>query len=261
MQGKLNTTLNLSGELNNEFSPNLSSVSGNAIAELLTTQVNTNKGELFNKLEGALSFIDFSKLNFRDLKTSLTFANGKVSVKPFDLKYEDIAITVSGAHGFDKTLDYNAIFNVPAKYLGSDINRLIGKIDTEETKNITIPVTANIGGTLTSPNVKTDFTSGVSNLTKQLVEIEKQKLLNQGKDKVKGMLGDIIGGNKTKTDSIKNEQNNTVKDVLGGIIGGNKTQTDSTQTNTSTKDAVKNALGGLLGGKKKEKVQDTTKQN
>jgi len=261
LQGKLNTTLNLSGELNNEFSPNLSSVSGNAIAELLTTQVNTNKGELFNKLEGALSFIDFSKLNFRDLKTSLTFANGKVSVKPFDLKYEDIAITVSGAHGFDKTLDYNAIFNVPAKYLGSDINRLIGKIDTEETKNITIPVTANIGGTLTSPNVKTDFTSGVSNLTKQLVEIEKQKLLNQGKDKVKGMLGDIIGGNKTKTDSIKNEQNNTVKDVLGGIIGGNKTQTDSTQTNTSTKDAVKNALGGLLGGKKKEKVQDTTKQN
>ena len=75
------------------------------------------------------------------------------------------------------------------------------------------------------------------------------------------MLGDIIGGNKTKTDSIKNEQNNTVKDVLGSIIGGNKTQTDSTQTNTSTKDAVKNALGGLLGGKKKEKVQDTTKQN
>ena len=261
LQGKFNTTLKLSGELDNEFSPDLSTVSGNALAELLTTQVNANKGELFNKLEGALSFIDFSKLNLKDLKTSLTFANGKVSVKPFDLKYEDIAITFSGSHGFDKTLDYSAVFNVPAKYLGSDINRLIGKIDTEEAKNITIPVTANIGGTLTSPNIKTDFTSGVSNLTKQLVEIEKQKLLNQGKDKVKGMLGDIIGGNKTKTDSIKNEQNNTVKDVLGSIIGGNKTQTDSTQTNTSTKDAVKNALGGLLGGKKKEKVQDTTKQN
>jgi len=37
------------------------------------------------------------------------------------------------------------VFNVPAKYLGSDINQLIGKINTEEGKNITTSVTANIG--------------------------------------------------------------------------------------------------------------------
>ena len=250
-QGKLNTTLNLSGELDHTFSPKLNTMSGNALAELLTTQINANKGELFNKLEGALNFIDFDKLNLKDLKTKLTFANGKVSVKPFDLKYEDISITVSGAHGFDKTLDYNAVFNVPAKYLGSDINRLIGKIDTKEATNITIPVTANIGGTVTNPNVNTDLTSGIKNLTQQLIEIEKQKLLNQGKDKVKDMLGDIIGNNKTKTDSIKKEQDSGVKDVIKGIIGGNKTEPDSTKTNT-TKDAVKNVLGGLLGKKKKE---------
>ncbi|MGC1205826.1 MAG: AsmA-like C-terminal region-containing protein [Flavobacteriaceae bacterium] len=256
LQGKLNTGINLSGELDNEFSPNLSTVSGNALAELFSTKINANQGELFNKLEGALSFIDFDKLDLKDLKTSLSFANGKVSVKPFDLKYQDIGITVSGSHGFDKTLEYSAVFNVPAKYLGSEINQLIGKINSEDAKNITIPITANIGGTYTSPSVKTDLTSGVSNLTKQLVEIEKQKLLNQGKDKVTNMLGDLIGGNKTKTDSIKNEQNNTVKAVLGDIIVSNKTPTDSTKTN-ATKDAVKNVLGGLLS--KKKKVQDTIK--
>jgi hypothetical protein len=37
------------------------------------------------------------------------------------------------------------VFNVPAKYLGSDINQFIGKINTEEAKNITTSVTANIG--------------------------------------------------------------------------------------------------------------------
>lgn len=252
IQGKLNSSLSLSGDLDNTFSPNLSTVSGNALAELLSTQINANKGELFNKLEGSLNFIDFDKLNLKDLKTKLQFANGKVSVQPFDLKYEDIGITISGAHGFDKTLEYDAIFNVPAKYLGSEINQLIGRINSEEAKNITIPITANIGGTFTSPNVKTDLTNGVSNLTKQLIEIEKQKLLNQGNDKIKGMLGDLIGGNKTKTDSIKKEQDNTVKEVLGDIIGNNH-QTDSTKTNT-TKDAVKNVLGGLLGKKKKDTI-------
>ncbi|MFI1744384.1 AsmA family protein [Thalassobellus sediminis] len=257
LQGKLNTIINLSGDLDSEFTPNLSTVSGNALAELLATKINANQGELFNKLEGALGFIDFDKLDLKDLKTKFEFANGKVSVKPFDLKYEDIAISVSGSHGFDKTLDYNAIFNVPAKYLGSDVNQLIGKIDSEDAKNITIPVTASIGGSYTSPTVKTDLTSGVSNLTKQLVEIEKQKLLNKGKDKVADLIGNVIGGNKTKTDSIKQQQNNTVKDVLGDIIGGNKTttKTDTTKTNTNT--AIKNVLGGLLDGKKKQK--DTIK--
>ncbi len=248
--GKLNTNINLSGNLDQEFSPNLSSVSGDAFAELLATKISENQNGLISKLEGAISFIDFDKLDLKDLKTKLEFANGQVSVKPFQLKYEDIIIDVSGSHGFDKTLSYNAIFNVPAKYLGSEVNQLIGKIGTEDAKNISIPVTANISGTYTSPTVKTDLTSGISNLTNQLIEIEKQKLLNQGKDKVKDLIGDVIGGNQTKTDSLKKEQNNTVKDVLGGIIGGNKTSSDSTKTNTT--DAVKNVIGGLLGNKKKK---------
>lgn len=42
-------------------------------------------------------------------------------VKPFNFKYKDIEIEVSESHGFDKTIDYNAVFHVPAKYLGSDI--------------------------------------------------------------------------------------------------------------------------------------------
>ncbi|MCF7569620.1 AsmA-like C-terminal region-containing protein [Sabulilitoribacter arenilitoris] len=253
LAGKLNTNINLSGKLDKEFSPDLSSVSGNAFAEFLATRIGANQNELMTKLEGALNFIDFKKLDLKDLKTKLEFANGQVSVKQFQIKYEDIIINVSGSHGFDKTLNYSAIFNVPAKYLGSEINQLIGKINTEEAKNISIPVTANIDGTYTNPNVKTDLTSGISNLTKQLIEIEKQKLLNQSKDKIKDLIGDVIGDNKTKTDSLKKEQNNTVKDVLGGIVNGNKTPLDSTKTNTN--DAVKNVLGGLLG--KKKKKQDT----
>ena len=107
--------------------------------------------------------------------------------------------------------------------------------------------------------VKTDLTSGVSNLTKQLIEVQKQKLLNQGKDKVTDMLGDIIGGNKTKTDSIKKGQNSVVNDVLKDIMGNKPkskdtttTKTDSIKTNPTT-EAVKNVLGGLLSKKKKTK--------
>jgi len=254
LQGKLNTTINLSGNLDNEFMPNFSTLSGSALAELLTTNLDQNENSLLSKLESSINFIDFSKLDLKDLKTKIEFANGQVSVKPFDLKYKDIAITVSGSHGFDKTLNYNAIFNVPAKYLGSDVTSLLSKIDSEDANNITIPVTANIGGSYTSPTVKTDLTSGVSNLTKQLVEIEKQKLLNTGKEKVTDLISGVISGNKTETDSTKTEQTNAVKEALGGILNSKTTtETDTTKT-TSTADAVKNVLGGLLNKKTTDTV-------
>ena len=256
IQGKLNSTINISGNLDQEFTPDLSSVSGNALAELLSTNVDASQNKMLSTLEGAVNFIDFNKLNLKDLKTKLAFANGKVNVSPFDLKYEDIAITVSGTHGFDQSVDYNAVFNVPAKYLGSDVNRLIGQINDPKVNNMTIPVTANIGGSYTSPSVKTDLTSGVSNLTKQLVAIQKQKLLNQGKDKVSSLISGVIGGNKTKTDSIKQTQNNTVKNTLNNLLK-EKSKTDSTETENpeKTKKVIKNVLGDLLGGKKNKNSQ------
>ncbi|MEC3905754.1 AsmA-like C-terminal region-containing protein [Tamlana sp. 2201CG12-4] len=253
LDGKLNTDLILSGHLDNEFSPNLQTISGNALAELLATSINKNQDGLINKLDGALSFIDFDKLDLESLKTALTFADGKVSVKPFDLKYKDIDISISGTHGFDQTIDYNAVFNVPAKYLGSEVNRLIGKIDNDDVNTISIPITATIEGNYTSPSVKTDLSSGISNLTNQLIEVQKQKLLNDGKDKVNDLISDVIGGNQSKTDSIKKEQNDAITDVLTDIIGDKKSSNDSTKTDNTT-EAVKNVLGGLLGKKKKDTV-------
>jgi hypothetical protein len=243
MQGKLNTTIKISGLLDKEFSPQLNTVSGNAFAELLTTNINENQSELLNKLGSALSFIDFDKVDLKDLKANLEFANGMVSVKPFNLAYKDIGIIVAGSHGFDKSLKYDAVFNVPAKYLGSDVNRLIGKINDNEVNKISIPVTANISGSFTNPKISTDLTSGVTNLTKQLIEIEKQKLIGQGKDKIKDLLGGITGGSNPTTTGT------TPKDST-------KVITDPTKDNPikdPVKQGVKDVLGGLLGGKNKKK--------
>ena len=241
IQGSFNSKLNIKGALSDNFTPNLNSLSGGAFAELISSTVNPLNAEVLNQLGSSLNFIDFKKLNLNDLKTKFEFSDGNVSVKPFKIKYEDIDIEVSGNHNFDKTLSYNAVFNVPAKYLGSDVNRLIGKINDASTNNISIPITANISGTYIKPLVKTDLTSGISNLTNQLIEIEKQKLLNQGKAKATNLIGGLLGNNKktTATDSTKTQT----------------TKVDSTTSTTGStvKKEIKNILGGLLGGKKKKK--------
>jgi hypothetical protein len=236
LDGSLNTTINLKGDLNNAFTPNLQTVSGDAFAEVLTTAVNAENSNILSALESNFNFIDFNKLDLKNLKTNLTFENGKVNIKPFYIKYKDIDIAIAGSHGFDKTINYDLVFNVPAKYLGSDVNRLIGKINDPEVNKISIPVSANITGSFSSPKVKTDLSSAVTNLMTQLVEIEKQKLINQGSNTIKNILSGIQTGNtETATDSIKTPKDSTVTNV------------------PSTEQTIKNILGGILNKNKQKK--------
>nr|WP_299488427.1 AsmA-like C-terminal region-containing protein [uncultured Allomuricauda sp.] len=256
LQGKLNSDIKISGNLKEDFTPNLASISGDVLAELLSTKVKAENAPLLSAMSSKLNFLNTDDLDLSDLKTALSFDNGSVKVKPFALKYKDIAVNVDGSHTFDKQLQYSATLDVPAKYLGNDVNNLIAKMDDDSLKDLTIPVVANIGGNYTNPNVTTDLSSGVSKLTKQLVEIQKQKLLNQGKDTAKDLLSDVFA--KDDKDSTQTSSSG-VKEALGTLLGGKK---DSTQTKDSTnsedpvKNTAKSILGGLLGKKKKDTVNN-----
>lgn len=250
LQGKLNSTVKISGNLKDDFTPNLATISGNLLAELLSTKVTTEKAPLLSALDSKLNFLDTKDINLNDLKTALSFDNGKVSVKPFTVNYKDIAINVAGSHTFDKQMQYKATLDVPAKYLGTEVNKLIAQMNDESLKDLTIPITANIGGNYTNPTVSTDLTSGVQKLTTQLVEIQKQKLMNQGKAKAKDLLSDVFKKDETDSTSTKSDG---VKEAIGGLLGGNKEKDTTTATKTEeepVKNAAKKILGGLLGKKK-----------
>ncbi|MFC6098208.1 AsmA-like C-terminal region-containing protein [Flavobacterium qiangtangense] len=228
INGKLNSKINLSGTLNaKEMTPDLNTLSGDLFGQFLSTTINSKNSAVLNKLDENVKFIDLSKLNLNDLKANLTFKDGKVNVKPFDIKYQDIKVNVGGQHGFDQTMSYNIKFDVPAKYLGSDANKLIAKLTPAEANKLeNIPVTAILSGNFKSPKVSTDIQQAVTKLATELVKSQKDKLINQGTS----ALGTLLGGNKPK---------------------------DTTKTTTTTpKDDVKNkvteGIKGLFNKKKKE---------
>lgn len=214
MNGKLNSDINLSGDLNTDFTPNLTSISGKALAELLTTKINPEKTKALSLLNDKLSFIDLTKLDLTDIKTHLSFKKGQVQVSPFKLKYKDIGINVGGTHGFDQTMNYNVTFDVPAKYLGSDVQGLLSKLSAKD-QNITVPVTANLTGSMTSPTIKTDLSSSVTKLTQELVQRQKENL-------VKNTLGNLLGNKKKDSTSKTDKTVKKVSDVLGGLFGKKK---------------------------------------
>ncbi|SFS59402.1 AsmA-like C-terminal region-containing protein [Lutibacter maritimus] len=231
--GTLNSTLKFSGNLNEDLIPNLGTISGNALAEIQTENIDAKTSPLLNTLASQLKFIDLSKLDLNNIKAFVSFENGKVNVKPFTIKYKDIEINISGSHGFDKTMDYKATFMVPAKYLGAEITSLMAKMSSEDVSKLIVPVTANIGGNFTNPSITTDYKSSVTNLTKQLVDVNKLK--GKGTDILSGLLK-VPSTN--ETDTVKNTTTPKV---------------DVTKPKVVVDSLVKNKLKDFLSGNKKKK--------
>ncbi|MDO1502478.1 AsmA-like C-terminal region-containing protein [Winogradskyella maritima] len=247
LEGKLNSAIKLNGALDGSFSPDLSSITGDALAEILTTKLTASQSEVLKGISSKLDFIDWDKFDLEQLKTNLSFEKGQVSVKPFSFSYRDIPINVSGTHGFDNSMNYQLVLDVPAKYLGSEVNRLIGKINDNEVNQISIPVTASLSGSFGSPKVSTDLPSGVKNLTAQLIEIQKQKLVGKGKDKIKDLLG-MTGTKPNQTNDSTVVVPNTTPITPG---------TDSIPAQTTQPKGVRETLKDLL--KKTKKQTDSTK--
>lgn len=241
INGKLNSTIKLNGNLTDSMSPDLKTLTGDLLGQLLSTTVNSSNSTLLTALGSNLKFIDLKKINLNDLKAAITFKNGMVNVKPFDIKYQDIKANIGGTHGFDQSMNYTLKFDVPAKYLGSEANALIAKLSPADAAKLeNIPINAMLTGNFTNPKISTDLKTAVSNLTNQLIQQQKEKLVGKGTS----ALTDLINKNKKPGDTTKTVVPATKEEVK-----------------TKAKEEVKAKASELLNGlfNKKKKVADTTK--
>jgi len=230
LTGALTTQINLNGKLSNNLTPVVTSLKGNALAEILNAKVNTSQTELLSKLDGELNFIDLKKLNLKKIKTSLSFDDGKVNVKPFNFNIEGIKISAGGSHSFDMNMDYNISLDVPAKYLGKDIGGLLSQLNDKEANTMSVALPIGITGNFSNPKINLNTGSAVKQLTQQIITKKKEK----AKKKVVGegtkILTDLLGGksdnkntyNTTKDDKTSDKIENVAKNVLGGLFGKKK---------------------------------------
>jgi hypothetical protein len=216
INGKLNSTMTLSGNLNEkEMTPNLNTLTGDLLGQLLSTTVNPTSSTLLNALDSKLNFIDLKKVNLNDLKTAIAFENGKVTIKPFDIKYQDITVNVGGTHGFDQSMNYSLKFDVPAKYLGNDASALLAKLSPADVSKLSVPINASVTGSFSAPKVSTDVKQATANLVSNLAKEQKNKLINKGSSALEELINkNTKNGDTTKTKGAVNQ----AKDLLNGLF-------------------------------------------
>ncbi|MES2545988.1 MAG: AsmA-like C-terminal region-containing protein [Bacteroidota bacterium] len=237
INGKLNSNIRLSGNLDAvEMTPDLKTITGDLLGQLLSTTVNASNSQMLTALSSNLKFIDISKLNLNDLKAALTFKDGKVNLKPMEVKYLDVKATVGGSHGFDQNMNYNIKLDVPVKYLGTEVNNLLAKLTPADAKKIeNIPVNAILTGNFSNPKVSTDIKTATTAVVTQIIKQQKEKIKDKVVTQGTTVLTNILNGGKPK-------EKDTTKTATPAAPATPKEQ---------IKDKATNAIKGWLGGKKK----------
>jgi len=248
LEGKLQTNLQLKGNLNEDLTPQLSTLAGNALAQILTADVNPEKLPLLAKLDQQLNFIDLNDIDLDKLKTSLTFKDGMVQIEPFNFDIKGVDVQVSGSHGFDMNMDYTLNLDVPAGMLGSQIGSTLSKLSGDELQNMTVALPIGLQGTFQNPQINVNMQQAVSNLSQRIVEKQKDKLKERGQDAIRDILTGQRGGDQQQNDSIVPQDSTQTQTP--------KTEEKPRSQEEQVKDAAKDILGGILGKSKKKK--DTT---
>jgi hypothetical protein len=200
--GKMNSTFKISGNLLDNLTPNLKTISGDLLGILFNTKLKASNSKVLSYIGNEVNFIDVNKLDLERVKALITFKDGNVVVKPFQMKYKDIGIEVGGTHGFDQSMNYDLTFDVPAKYLGNEVTGLISKFSKKDQDKISnVPVKANLTGSFSNPKINTGIKKATSDLVTKLAKQQKDKLVDEGKNKLLNLINKKKGA---KKDSTKN---------------------------------------------------------
>jgi hypothetical protein len=232
VNGAFNTDFKISGELKQDMMPNLATVSGAGLIKI--AQAALTKSSLVSSVTSLTKLENTDQVTLKDVLMSATISNGKLSVKPFDVKFGNYVTNISGSTGLDGSIDYQLKMNVPAGKLGSQFQGFLSQYGGSSNANNEIPVTIGLGGTYGSP--KTTLL-----MTEQKEQV-KQAVTNAATEKGKEAVDKLLTGEKPK-------------DVLNNILKGN-TKTDTTKAKDSTAakpdpaKQLQNKLNSLLKKKK-----------
>lgn len=239
VNGNFGTDFKISGELGQDLSPKMNTI--NAAGLIKIAQAALSQSKLVAGVTSLTKLDDASDVTLKDVIMSATITDGRLSVKPFDVKFGSYTTNIAGSTGLDGSINYTLKMNVPAGKLGSQFQSFVNQNTGAKNPTDEIPLTIALGGTYKDPK-----TTLVSSEQKEQV---KEAVTNVAEEKGKQAIDQALTGTKPK-------------DIVGGLLGGKKdstkVKTDSTKTDTTktdlkqeTQKVLQDKLQNLLKKKKK----------
>jgi 5S rRNA maturation endonuclease (ribonuclease M5) len=257
LAGKLSSALNANGRLGEGMNIDMSTLSGNG--NVLLIEGFLSKFAPLDKIASTLNVTQLQQISMKDVKTYFEFSNGKLLVKPFNVKIKDIEMEIGGLQGFDQSLDYTINLKLPRALMGTQGNQLVNNLASAVTAkgiplNIgeTVNLKLNMGGTIKSPSIKVDLKQTGETLAAQMKE--------QVKEFAQAKIDSAKSAAKDTLNSIKKQLGEAAKEELSKQLFGKKDNVaDSTTAPKNATEKAKESVKGLLNNVLKKKAKDTAK--
>jgi len=136
--GNFSANFKMTTLLGSDFMPVLSGLMANGL--LQSKDVEVKNAPVLNGLASALKNDGLKEMRIKDLNLPFAINDGRVTTKPFDVKFGGGIMNLAGSTGLDQTIDYVAKID------------LADKLSNNYLKNVNVK----IGGTFTSPKFSVD---------------------------------------------------------------------------------------------------------
>lgn len=234
VNGNFSTDFKISGELLKDMMPNLNTVNGSGLIKIAQAALKDSK--LVSGITSLTKLDNTSEVTLKDVLMSATITDGRLSVKPFDVKFGSYKTTVAGSTGVDGSLDYTLKMDVPAGKLGTQFNSLVSQYSgAKSDPNTNIPLTIGLGGNYADPKPKLVMDEQKQQVKDAATAAAKEEGTKAIEKAVKG------------TDAEK---------IVGSILGKKdtaKTKSDTVKTTTTPKQQIEDAKSAIKGLLKKKK--------
>lgn len=179
LKGNFSGNINIQTDLDGQMSPVLQTTQGSG--SLSTKDLSLSDVDIINQIADAAGKPEFKNITVKDMALDFTIKDGRLATKPFDIKWKDYNLNLSGSTGLDQSIAYTGKINLPAS---AGISKYASSVDLK------------IGGTFTSPKISIDTEA----MAKQAVDVVKDQAIEK--------LGEKLGLDSTVTankDSLKQE--------------------------------------------------------
>jgi hypothetical protein len=165
-QGTFSANLTLGGGLGQNMVPLFQQLTGKG--NLQTSQVAIHDFPALEKMASVTKLDFLNDPTLKGLSSQFQIRDGRFHVQPFSVGVGSTTMTVSGSNGFDQSLQYRLLLQVPRSLIGGEANQAIGGlisraagagVDLQTAPRLALAI--QLGGTVSSPSVGVDVTSGV----------------------------------------------------------------------------------------------------
>ncbi len=232
--GDFNTDFKISGELLPTMMPNLATVNGGGLVKV--AQAALTQSKLVSGVTSLTKLDNSDQVTLTDVLMSTSIDNGRLSVKPFDVKFGDYATNISGSTGLDGSINYQLKMKVPAGKMGSQAQSLLNQYTGTNNSTSEIEIPLGLGGTYDNPTFKL--------MMQEQKQQVKDAVTNVAEEKGKQAVQDVLSGG-----SSKDVLNNILKVPQPTDTAKGAAQ-DTTKKAPPIEQQLQNKLNSLLKKKK-----------